>query len=222
MASSLETAIVGTVKIDPMKLSGPWAEAWVLERQHTLSADFLGHDSFGNPQFHTQRSELGELVFRLKNRNDRNTLAPIADTAVQFIRGWNPTVDAIVPVPPSRKRTYQPVIEIAKAIGERLATPVNETAVTKIRDTPELKDVFDYGERIKLLEGAFLSHRVVAGRPSQPRVSRPRLVDASDVAKSQILAAAERLLQFETRSQVHAHDVSAIRKICAGQAPAGV
>jgi competence protein ComFC len=32
---------------------------------------------------------------------------------------------------------------------------VNETAVAKVRDTPELKDVFDYGERIKLLESAF-------------------------------------------------------------------
>ena len=32
---------------------------------------------------------------------------------------------------------------------------MNEAAVTKIRDTPELKDVFDYQERIKLLEGAF-------------------------------------------------------------------
>src|SRR5712691_3298802 len=143
------------VKIDPMNLPGPWAEGWVLERQHTLSAEFLGHDSFGNPQFDTKRSELGELVFRLKNRNDKNTLDPIAETAVQFIKGWAPSFDLIVPVPPSRKRAYQPVVEIAKAIGARLSTPVNEVAVNKIRDTPELKDVFDYQERIKLLEGAF-------------------------------------------------------------------
>lgn len=143
------------VKIDPMKLQGPWTDGYVLERQHTLSSDFLGYDSYGNPQFDTKRSELGELVFRLKNRNDKNTLDPIAETAVQFIKGWSPTVDMIVPVPPSRKRTYQPVIEIAKAIGTWLSVPVNEIAVTKIKDTPELKDVFDYGQRIKLLEGAF-------------------------------------------------------------------
>ncbi len=127
----------------------------MLERQHTLSAEFLGHDSFGNPQFDTKRSELGELVFRLKNRNDKNTLDPIAETAVQFIKSWNPAVDMIVPVPPSRKRAYQPVIEVAKAIGGRLSVLVNEAAVAKVRDTPELKDVFDYRERIKLLEGAF-------------------------------------------------------------------
>ncbi len=147
---------MSAVKIDAMKLPGPLTDAYVLERQHTLSSDFLGHDSFGNPQFDTKRSELGELVFRLKNRNDKNTLDPIAETAVEFIQAWAPSFDLIVPVPPSRKRlAYQPVIEIAKAIGARLSKPVNLTAVKKIKDTPELKNIFDYQERSKLLQGAF-------------------------------------------------------------------
>jgi len=72
------------VRIDPLKLPGPWADGYVLERRHTLSSEFLGHDSFGNPQFDTKYSELGELVFRLKNRNDRNTLDLIAETAVNY------------------------------------------------------------------------------------------------------------------------------------------
>ena len=103
-----------------MRLQGPWLDGYVLERQHTLSSDFLGHDSFGNPKFDTRRTELGELVFRLKNRSDKNTLASIADTAVQFVERWNPVIEVIVPMPPSRKRTtFQPVIEIALAIGTR-------------------------------------------------------------------------------------------------------
>jgi predicted amidophosphoribosyltransferase len=129
------------VKIDPMKLSGPWADGYVLERQHTLSSDFLGHDSSGNPQFDIKRSELGELVFRLKNRSDKATLDSIAETAVQFITGWNPAFDLIVPGPPSRKRTYQPVVEIATAIGTRLSKAVNAAAVKKIAETPELKSL---------------------------------------------------------------------------------
>jgi predicted amidophosphoribosyltransferase len=148
--------VISAVKIDPMKLPGPWTDGYVLERQHTLTSEFLGHDSFGNPQFDTKRSELGELVFRLKNRNDKNTLDPIAETAVEFIKGWAPPFDLIVPVPPSRKRlAYQPVMEIAKAIGARLSKPVDMTAVNKIKDTPELKNVFDYQQRSKLLQGAF-------------------------------------------------------------------
>jgi len=84
--------------------AGPWSEGFVLERQHTLSSTLIGHDSNGNPQFDTKRSELGELVYRLKNRSDRKALTPIAEAAVEFIKGWAPKVDAIVPVPPSRKR----------------------------------------------------------------------------------------------------------------------
>jgi hypothetical protein len=61
------------VKFDPMKLSGPWTDGYVLERQHTTSSDFLGYDSLGHPQFDTKYTALGELVFRLKNRNDKNT-----------------------------------------------------------------------------------------------------------------------------------------------------
>lgn len=144
------------VRIDPMSLPGPWTEGYVLERQHTLSSDFLGHDSFGNPQFDTKRSELGELVYRLKNRNDKSTLDSIAETAVQFIQERNLTFDLIVPVPPSRQRVaYQPVVEIATAIGARLSKPVNTVAVNKMKNTPQLKNVFEYQERIKLLKDAF-------------------------------------------------------------------
>lgn len=78
---------MAAVKIDPQKLVGPWIDGWVIERQHTLSSEFLGHDSFGNPRFETRRSELGELVFRLKNRNDKSVIEPIAQTALEFVRG---------------------------------------------------------------------------------------------------------------------------------------
>ena len=146
---------MAAVKIDPLKLTGPWADGHVLERQHTISSEFIGYDSNGHAQFDTKRSELGELVFRLKNRSDRATLAPIADTAAEFVLASGIQFDAVVPVPPSRRRPFQPVIEIATALGARLAKPVLLSVVSKVKETPELKDVFDFGERQKLLEGAF-------------------------------------------------------------------
>jgi len=144
------------VKIDPLKLAGPWTEGYVLERQHTISSTFLGTDSRGIDHFDTKRSELGELVFRLKNRNDKAALIAIAEAVETFIAGWNPQIDLVVPVPPSRKRRlFQPVVEIAIAIGARLSKPVATDAVRKIKDTPELKNVFDYQQRLKLLQDAF-------------------------------------------------------------------
>ena len=102
---------------------------------------------------------MGELVFRLKNRNDRDTLDVIGETAAAFIERWNPSFDQIVPVPPSRKRAFQPVVEIAKAISSRLAKRMNPNAIIKTKDTPQLKDVFIYKERLRLLEGAFTVDR---------------------------------------------------------------
>lgn len=156
---------MAAVKIDPLKLTGPWADGHVLERQHTISSEFIGYDSNGHAQFDTKRSELGELVFRLKNRSDRATLDPIADTAAEFVLASGIQFDAVVPVPPSRRRPFQPVIEIATALGARLARPVLLSVVSKVKETPELKDVFDFGERQKLLEGAFaVDEKAAKGR----------------------------------------------------------
>lgn len=74
-------------------------------------------------------------------------------------------MDAIVPVPPSRKRAYQPVVEIAKAIGRLLSVPVDLAAIVKAKDTPELKNVFDFKERTTALQGAFkINEKAVRGK----------------------------------------------------------
>ena len=138
-----------------MNLQGTWTEGYVLEQQHTLSSEFVGHDSFGNPQYDTKRSALGELIYRLKYQNDKSVLDSITETAALFIRNWFPDFDQIVPMPPSQIRYYQPVMEIARNIGSRLSKPVSMTAVIKTTNTQPLKNVFDYQERITLLTGAF-------------------------------------------------------------------
>lgn len=90
---------------------------------------------------------------------------PIADTATEFIQSWGIQFDAVVPVPPSRRRAFQPIVEIANALGARLSKPVLVNVVTKVRVTPELKDVFDYNERQKLLAGVFaVDDKAVAGQ----------------------------------------------------------
>ena len=149
-----------------MRLQGPWVDGYVLERQHTLSSAFLGHDSFGNPKFDTKRTELGELVFQLKNRSDKNTLDSIADTAVQFIEGWNPGIEVIVPMPPSRKRTtFQPVVEIDLALGTWLAKPVDTSVVTKIEGHARVEG------RIRR-SGAFHgAPRSISGQLAKPSVT---------------------------------------------------
>jgi predicted amidophosphoribosyltransferase len=70
-------------------------------------------------------------------------------------------MDLIVPVPPSSQRKEQPVIVLAHAIGVRIGIPVFEDCVWKVRETAQLKNVFDFDERSRLLDGAFEIDRSV-------------------------------------------------------------
>lgn len=152
-----------SIHFDPLRLHGPWAEGFVLERQHTLASRHIGDDSFGHPQFETTRSELGELLNRLKYREDRTALAPIAEAAAEFIGSWGIEFDCLVPMPASRSRTFQPVTEITFSVGALRGRPVLG-ALIKARETPELKDVFAAEQRLRLLEGAIIASADVQNR----------------------------------------------------------
>lgn len=146
------------IKINPIELTGNWEKGFALDL-HTVSSELLGYDEFGHEVFDTKRSEMGELLYRLKYRSDTSTIDEILEAVVWFLKEkWkiNNLIDCIVPIPPSNvKRTYQPVIELAKGIGSILQTPVYLDVVTKTKETPELKNVYEKDQRAKLLKGAF-------------------------------------------------------------------
>lgn len=125
--------------IHPMRIPGPWREGFALDYQ-TVDSTFLGHDEFGHPVFDTKRTELGELLYRLKYKRESSAVNNLADTAAGFIRSWISGLQLIVPVPPSKsERTQQPVLILAQAIGERLETPVGLDAVVRVKNLPEAK-----------------------------------------------------------------------------------
>jgi competence protein ComFC len=145
-----------SVEIHPRKIRGKWAEGYALDL-HTTSSTFLGYDGYGHPQFETVRSELGELLYKLKYRADPSAVDSIAETAAEFLaEKWCVNVDLIVPVPPSNTgRKRQPVLEVATAISERTGIGLCLDGLVKVKQTPQLKDVFDFKERVASLEGAF-------------------------------------------------------------------
>ena len=143
------------VKIKAMKIPGKWREGYALDF-HTIRSEFLGYDGFGHPMFDTHRSEIGELLYKLKYQSDRSVVNTLVEIAADFIVSWNPTLNLLVPTPPSRpRRTYQPVLEIAKSLSQRISVPLCVDCIKKVKDTRELKNVYDYDERIQLLENAF-------------------------------------------------------------------
>jgi predicted amidophosphoribosyltransferase len=116
----------------------------------------IGYNAYGHAVFDTVRSPLGELLYRLKNRGDPTAIPEIVDTVGEFVKGWGPQVDAIVPVPPSNTaRKHQPVIVVARALSEYLGVPLCEDCLAKIKNTAQLKDVFEFAQRAKILQDAF-------------------------------------------------------------------
>ena len=133
------------------KILGNWKEGFSLDL-HTLSSIFIGDDEFGHPRFDTRRSEIGELLYKLKNRGDQNTVPEIVDAVEMLMTAWNPAVDILVPVPPSTRRAVQPVLLLAERISRRLEIPLAD-CITRTRNIPQLKNTFDLDERARLLEG---------------------------------------------------------------------
>ena len=73
---------------NPVKCEGVWKEGFALD-VHTLASDYLGDDEFGRPTFRTTRTELGELLYRLKYQRDASAVDGIVEAASAFVRSWS-------------------------------------------------------------------------------------------------------------------------------------
>lgn len=143
--------------INPIKLSGNWTQGYALDI-HTIDSTFIGYDEYGHEVFETRRSEIGELLYRLKYKSDKTALDEIIDTVANFLENYREIIDAIaaiIPVPPSKNRAFQPVLEITKSLSLRIKIPFHDDVLVKTRETPELKDVYEYEKRMELLKNAF-------------------------------------------------------------------
>jgi competence protein ComFC len=142
-------------KYQARKLTGPWKSGYVLDL-HTTSSVLIGYNEFGHAQFDTTYSEIGGLLNRLKYHSDKSTLPHLVEAAASFIRSWGIEFTAIVPVPPTKiYRTFQPVLALSGEIANTFKVPMLRSAIRKVKEIPELKNVYDPKERKRLLKGAF-------------------------------------------------------------------
>lgn len=146
------------VKINPRKIKGSWFEGYILDL-HTLSSTFLGFDEYGHKAFDTKRSEIGELLYRLKNKFDKSVIDDILEVVGYFLKfGWkiDEILDGIIPIPPSRTgRSFQPVIELAKSLSSSLEIPLYLDYLIKVKETQELKNIYDFSKRMELLKDTY-------------------------------------------------------------------
>ena len=144
---------MAVVKINPIKIEGRWRSGVALDL-HTTSSTPIGYNEYGHMQFDTVRPEIAELLYRLKNRADRDAAGPIIETVANFLARHRDKFDAIVPVPPSHQRAVQPVIILANGIGQALNVPVL-SCISTTRPTSQLKNVTDPEERTTHVDGLY-------------------------------------------------------------------
>jgi predicted amidophosphoribosyltransferase len=129
---------------------------------------FLGDDEYGHARFDTKRSAAGELLYRLKYKRDLSAVSELVEAAAFLVRSWAPPVDILVPVPASRARALQPLLTVGEALARELELEFSPACVWRIREMPELKDVYQYDERFRLLSGL---HQVDRAIVSERKVS---------------------------------------------------
>lgn len=145
------------MKIDPKMIVGNWTHGWALD-QHTLRSTSGGSDSSLHPEFDTERTKMGEALYRLKYRADMAQVEPITRTVADFIRNRSELSDikAVLAVPPSdTQRSFQPVQALAAGIGALLRLPAPDDYLLKARATLPLKSVTGKHSRRLELDGAF-------------------------------------------------------------------
>lgn len=152
-----------SVEIHPKQLKGDWDDGYALD-VHTVESTYIGDNEFGRPMFDSKRSALGELLYQLKYRNDKAAIGPIVETVAEFLKAWEIQPHLIVPMPPSNpSRPSQPVIEIARALSGALGITLCEKCVLKTQSTPQLKNVYDFAERERILRDAFTVNQKATG-----------------------------------------------------------
>jgi predicted amidophosphoribosyltransferase len=142
------------LKVSLRELHGPWDCGWALDK-HTIGSVCIGRDEDGRPIFDTERTEIGEAVYRLKYRGELTQAVPLAQAVAANICPRFARVDAIVPMPASQRRVRQPVGEVAAALGRLLGRPVFPGLLTRRPPVVPMKNLPTKAEKIDAIGDSF-------------------------------------------------------------------
>lgn len=132
-----------------IKIDGNWKAGYAIDL-HTISSVYLGDNLDGKPQFDNERSEMGELINRLKYHSDQSVISKIIELINKNLKNIT-VVDFLVPVPPSNlNRAFQPVYKIVEELSKNTTVPLLKNLVSKT-NIEELKSITNPARREALL-----------------------------------------------------------------------
>jgi predicted amidophosphoribosyltransferase len=143
------------MKVNIEEIKGPWDLGFSLDK-HVVSSTYIGDDDYGQARFDTTRSEVGEALFQLKYRSDLSQVDPIATLMVTSLQSRFKEISFVLPMPPSKHRKIQPVLEIAKQVAGKLGRSYVDNLLVKTGSTPQMKDIPTKEEKLKALTSALV------------------------------------------------------------------
>ncbi len=148
------------MNVEVQEIFGAWHAGYVLDK-HVRRSEFIGNNEFGHSMFDTIRTEVGESMYQLKYKDDRSQIPLLAEAFVENLRFKLKTVRLIIPVPPSKHRIFQPLIELAKAVATKMNIPIFEKVLIKNKATPQMKDIAINADKLsKLLEAYSINDEI--------------------------------------------------------------
>lgn len=140
-----------------IELNGYWTKGFALD-YHTTSSLPIKDENGNITGWDTKRPSIAEELYKLKYWKEKYRIENIAIPASEFLNRYKTTwqLDFIIPIPPSDTiREFQPVYELAKAIGKICTLPVDFNTLKKIKPTSQLKDIEDPEIRKEILKDVF-------------------------------------------------------------------
>ena len=149
------------MKVNVQQIFDKWDIGYSLDK-HSISSVFIGNNEYGHPTFNTTRTEVGEALYQLKYNADHNKITMLAKQIVDSLGNYFQSATFIMPMPPSKPRTLQPVKEIAKQVSILMDITYNDNVLEKTSCTDQMKNISSKEERVKTLCSAFKVNDVLA------------------------------------------------------------
>lgn len=145
------------------RIVGNWRQGYSLDK-HVLRSTPIGENQQGYMQFDTVRSAIGESLFRLKYRSDYAQVPIIAQQLTESFGRAFSKMNVVIPMPPSRVRSRQPVSEIASTFAHLNNLPFSNNLLVKSQATKPMKDLGSSAEKVAALVEAFTVNDVLDSR----------------------------------------------------------
>lgn len=144
------------MNVNIKQIYGNWDSGYAMDK-HMIRSTYLGDNEYGHPQFHNERTEVGESLYQLKYQDDWNQLEPLAQCLYANALPLFTNVQLIIPMAASNPRNRQPVTAIAESLAKKIGNGMNcfDGLIVKQVGGPSLKNLHTKAEKLQAVAGMF-------------------------------------------------------------------